>query len=173
MIKTILLVLAVLSMIVLSFIGYKWFKIKNSKNYAEMIDQLVPNDIPYIYEDQIKELSSATILDVRSESEFKVSHLEHAIHIDYEGWNLESVNFLAPNDTIILYCSVGYRSYKIAKKLKSNGFKHVYNLYGGIFEWINQGQKLMDNKGNGTRNIHGYSKNWGKWIKKGNVVYDN
>ena len=91
MIKTIFLVLAVLSMIVLSFIGYKWFKIKNSKNYAEMIDQLVPNDIPYIYEDQIKELSSATILDVRSESEFKVSHLEHAIHIDYEGWNLESV----------------------------------------------------------------------------------
>ena len=48
----------------------------------------------------------------------------------YQGWS--------KSDTIVLYCSIGYRSEKIGEKLVEMGYGHVFNLYGGIFEWVNR-----------------------------------
>ena len=58
------------------------------------------------------------------------------------GWGLKNllkykVEDIARESTIVVYCSVGYRSEKIAEELDKLGFTNVSNLYGGIFEWIN------------------------------------
>jgi 3-mercaptopyruvate sulfurtransferase SseA len=68
---------------------------------------------------------------------------------------------------------VGYRSEKISEKLKQAGFKDVSNLYGGIFEWVNQGNPVVDENGKITDNIHAYSKTWGVWLNKGVKVYNS
>jgi 3-mercaptopyruvate sulfurtransferase SseA len=76
-----------------------------------------------------------------------------------------------PKDTeIIVYCSVGFRSGSVAKKLIKNGYTNVLNLYGGLFEWSNQELPLVDNDGKPTLKIHTYNKKWGKWVEKGEKV---
>jgi hypothetical protein len=72
---------------------------------------------------------------------------------------------------IVLYCSLGSRSEKIAEKLISAGYKNVYNLYGGIFEWINAGQPVYKLNGVQTSEIHTYSRDWARWVEKGTKVY--
>ena len=58
----------------------------------------------------------------------------------------------------------------VAKKLIKRGFSEVYNLYGGVFEWVNQGNLLQNTNGT-TDWIHVFDKSFAKWIKNGNVYY--
>ena len=60
---------------------------------------------------------------------------------------------------------------KITKKLKKAGYTKVFNLYGGIVEWVNQGLPVYDPQGNSTNKVHTYTKFWGKWLDKGVRVY--
>ena len=39
------------------------------------------------------------------------------------------------------------------EKLQKMGFSHVYNLYGGIFNWSNRGEKIIDNQNAPTQNF--------------------
>ena len=77
------------------------------------------------------------ILDTRSRREFDVSRLEGAQFIGYEEFSLELLpKTLHKEDTIVLYCSVGYRSGKIRDRLAEAGYRNAYNLQGGIFDWV-------------------------------------
>ena len=46
------------------------------------------------------------------------------------------------------------------------------NLRGGIFDWVNMGYPVYDKEGNETQKIHAYDKSWGKWLIKGEKVYE-
>ena len=111
------------------------------------------------------------ILDTREEKEYTVSKIKNAKHVGYDKFDIKSTNSFDKNATIIVYCTIGARSEQIGEKLKKDGFKNVYNLYGGIVYWKNQGYPVVDKSGKPTKNIHVYSKEWGKWLKKGNPVY--
>ena len=76
------------------------------------------------------------------------------------------------NATIIVYCSVGIRSEDIAEKLQKAGYKNVFNLFGGIFEWKNKQNVVVDTNNNPTEKVHTFSKEWSKWLKKGIKVYE-
>ena len=71
----------------------------------------------------------------------------------------------------MVYCTVGYRSGKVVEQLRKAGYKNVYNLHGSIFEWVNEGNKVVNAKGVTTNRVHTYSKEWGKWLKRGTRVY--
>ena len=73
---------------------------------------------------------------------------------------------------IIVYCSVGYRSEKVGEKLKKAKFNKVMNLQGGIFDWKNKGFPVYDNEEAATEKIHVYSESWGRWLVKGEKVYE-
>ena len=79
------------------------------------------------------------LLDVRTEAEFAVSHLEGARRIDPDNPDLSSLD-LSPKSTVVVYCSVGYRSAGIVGQLRQAGIARVYNLTGGIFQWANEGR---------------------------------
>jgi rhodanese-related sulfurtransferase len=86
-------------------------------------------------------------------------------------FDIKSTNSFDKNATIIVYCTIGARSEEIGEKLIKDGFKNVYNLYGGLIYWKNQGYPIIDSKGITTKDIHVYSKEWRKWLRKGNPVY--
>lgn len=111
------------------------------------------------------------ILDARSKIEYQISHIKNAQLIGYEKFNLNSVEHISKDAEIIVYCSVGARSQFIGRKLNKGGYLNVRNLYGGIFLWNNKKFPMVDSSGNTTNKIHGYSKEWGKWITHGTVVY--
>ena len=109
-------------------------------------------------------------MDAREADEYNVSHLAKAKLVGYNNFNIDSLNVKDKNTPIVVYCSVGYRSGKIAEKLIEKGYTNVQNLYGGIFEWKNEGNNVVDKNGT-TNDVHPYSKSWGIWLKKGNKVY--
>ncbi len=110
-------------------------------------------------------------LDARKKEEYNVSHIEDARWIGYDDFNRKRMEGIPKKTKIIVYCSVGYRSEKITKKLNKMGYNSVSNLYGGIFEWVNQGHKVYGTDGKPTEKVHTYNKAWSKWLRKGKKVY--
>jgi rhodanese-related sulfurtransferase len=135
------------------------------------LNALLARNVTEISVAELSKSDNVILLDAREEPEYKVSHLSNAIHIGYNNFSLVSVENIDKNARIVVYCSIGYRSEKITEKLKSAGFNHVSNLYGGIFEWVNQGNKVVDSNERETINVHAYNKTWGIWLNKGNKVY--
>lgn len=145
------------------------------KDFDKKIKSLVSGTVPYIYEDKLNTKidsgDDVIILDTRTEEEFNISHLTGAKFIDYDDFNADMVKGLDKDKEVIVYCSVGYRSEKIGEKLQDMGFKNVKNLYGGIFEWKNNGNVVVTEK-NETDSVHTYNKSWSKWLINGVKVYD-
>ncbi|NOZ46852.1 MAG: rhodanese-like domain-containing protein [Chlorobi bacterium] len=111
------------------------------------------------------------LLDAREINEYKISHIKNAIYVGYNDFDIDKLKTINKNKTIIVYCSIGYRSEKVAEIVSKNGFSNVYNLYGGIFDWINQDFPVVNSIGV-TPKIHPYNKEWGKWLEKGEKSYE-
>ncbi|WP_283636120.1 rhodanese-like domain-containing protein [Aquaticitalea lipolytica] len=153
---------------ILSFVGF------SQETLSELLTIHNTKAIPYI---TVQELAmpktKAIILDARELEEYNVSHIKEAIFVGYNSFQIDLVKNKLPNknETIVVYCSLGIRSESIANKLKKAGYNKVFNLYGGIFEWKNNNFKVYNSEGKETDNIHAFSKEWSKWLLKGNKVY--
>lgn len=101
------------------------------------------------------------VLDARSEAEYAVSHLKEAERIDPYQPDLGA--FASKDTPIVVYCSVGYRSARIAERLGKAGFSRIYNLEGSIFQWANEGRPVFKN-GQPTMLVHPYDALWGRLL---------
>lgn len=113
--------------------------------------------------------SSYVFLDAREKNEYTVSHIEGAQYVGYDDFTIQNIRHLRKDAPIIVYCSIGYRSEKIATKLRKAGYTRVYNLYGSIFEWVNQGFPVVSSSGN-VKKVHTYNQQWSKWIKNPDII---
>ena len=142
-----------------------------------MLKLMYKNTVPAIKPEQVlfemKRDSNLIILDTREKEEFTVSHIRNAKYVGYDHFEIDSLKGVSKNTRIIVYCSVGYRSERIGEKLIKTGYTSVSNLYGGIFEWVNNDYPVVDMNNQKTNKIHAYSKLWGKWLIKGEKVYGN
>jgi rhodanese-related sulfurtransferase len=138
--------------------------------YNTLLKVMLSDSIPAI---SVRELSSHqdqyTILDAREPEEFEVSRLPGATHVGFEDFTFESLPDISKESPIVVYCSVGYRSEKIGERLTDAGFSNVRNLYGGIFEWVNQGQTLVCDGGTVSK-IHPYNTFWSTWITNDSIT---
>lgn len=139
--------------------------------FNAMLTDLLTHQVSEIGVQEAFTLNNVVFLDAREEKEFNVSHIKNSIWIGYNQFQKEKIIALNKKDQIIVYCSVGYRSEQIAIKLVQHGFKNVKNLYGGIFEWKNQGFPVYDLNGKETEKVHAYDEEWGKWLTKGVKVF--
>jgi rhodanese-related sulfurtransferase len=139
--------------------------------YKKMLDTLLKHTVKEISPKAAAAAAKNTIfLDARPASEYNVSHLQNAIRVGFTDFSFDKLAGINKTTPIIVYCSVGYRSEKITEKLNNAGYANVQNLYGGIFEWVNEGKPVTDSVGL-TNNVHAYNKAWGKWVVKGNKKY--
>lgn len=129
--------------------------------------------VPYMQVDALHGMHHVVLLDAREREEYEVSHLQNAVWVGDRTFELDSVTPKIPdkNTEIVVYCSIGVRSENIGEKLTEAGYTNVKNLYGGIFEWKNEGFPVYDPEGNETDKVHAFSKHWGKLLKKGEKVY--
>lgn len=141
------------------------------ENFDQMFQRLTDGDVTVVKPVEAMELSNALFLDAREPREYEVSHIEGARCVGYDEFDLDSISDLDKSQPIVVYCSVGYRSEKIGEKLQDAGFTNVYNLYGGIFHWINTDHPVVSNTGE-TNAVHAFNKKWGKWLEKGDKVYE-
>jgi len=140
--------------------------------FKKVLDDHIAQTVPVISVDSLNQhLAEFTVLDAREIEEFEVSHIKNASYVGYNNFSIKKISKEIPtNKPIVVYCSIGYRSEKIGEQLQKKGYK-VYNLYGGIFHWTNQGYEVVDSSKKTTKKVHGYDKNWGKWLTKSEVVY--
>ncbi|MBE9214488.1 rhodanese-like domain-containing protein [Plectonema cf. radiosum LEGE 06105] len=106
------------------------------------------------------------IIDARSPEEYAVSHLESAQLIAADNLDLDKIilSEVPLDKPIVVYCSIGYRSAKVAQHLSSAGYENVFNLSGGIFQWVNQGNPVFQNQ-HSVEVVHPYNSIWGKLLK--------
>lgn len=133
--------------------------------FDKKVNSYLSYSVPVInVKDAFKDKAKYIFLDAREIDEFQVSHIPDARYIGYDDFKINNVSDISKESKIIVYCSIGYRSEKIATKLKKAGYKNVYNLYGSIFEWVNSGLEVNDRSGNVTKKIHTYNKKWSQWV---------
>lgn len=140
----------------------------------QVLKKLNKKTVPYIKVDELKEKKNLIFLDTRESKEYNVSHIQDAILVGFDHFNptkmIETVK--DKNAKIVVYCSIGVRSEKIGEKLQKLGYKNVYNLYGGIFEYKNAGEKVVNNQNEATDSVHTFNKLWSVYLAKGTKIYE-
>ena len=87
--------------------------------------------------------SDYTLIDVRTQDEFDLGHIDSAINLDFYSETFQNdILSLPKNETIVLYCRTNNRSSKTANILKENGFKEISVLEGGITECVKNGNDI-------------------------------
>ncbi len=151
------------------------FSCMSQKDFDKKINSLLSHTVELIREDELREKlmkEDIVLLDTRSVEEYEVSHLRDSRFIDYDNFSATMVEDLDKDKPVVLYCSVGYRSEKIGERLQELGFTNVFNLYGGIFDWKNNDNPVINQQNIPTDSVHTYNKNWSRWLVKGVKVYD-
>ena len=106
-------------------------QVQNSAFHA-MLQKLLAHNVPEITIRQSPmDSENVLYLDARDKVEFDVSHIENAIRVGYDDFDMTRVKGLNKDHKIIVYCSVGYRSEKISQKLIKAGFKDSAYLKSG------------------------------------------
>ncbi len=160
-------------MLIISFFGmFSAGAQVKSKAYNVMLKTLLSHTVDEVSVNDIKQDQDIIYLDAREKKEFDVSKINNAIWVGYDDFNLSRMDGIGKDKKIIVYCSVGYRSEKISEKLLKNGFTDVSNMYGGIFEWVNEEKEVVNSNNEPTRKVHAFDRTWGIWLKKGKKVYE-
>ena len=119
---------------------------------------------------ELRQPAPPLLLDVRTPAEFRVSHLAGARFVNADSVATAQFAGLDRTQPVVVYCSVGLRSERLGERLHALGFRQVRNLYGGLFEWVNEGHPVVNAAGT-TTDVHPYSTFWGTWLRRGRKVY--
>ncbi|AVI51041.1 rhodanese-like domain-containing protein [Pukyongia salina] len=147
------------------------------ESLQQLLNTYNTRSIPYISVEELRMLQlndEVYILDAREFEEYEVSRIPGGLFIGFSDFSSEMITEKIPDSdrTIVVYCSLGIRSEEIGEKLRKAGYSNIRNLYGGIFEWKNNGYPIVDSEGNETEKVHSFSKAWSKWLTNGEKVYE-
>lgn len=86
------------------------------------------------------------LVDMRNDYEYEIGHFENALQIPTKNFRNQLQTLLKilknkKNEKIILYCTGGIRCEKSSFLMKYNGFKYIYQIKGGILEYIKRSRK--------------------------------
>lgn len=130
----------------------------------------IPHVTPEQLDHALTRPGEVLLLDARAAEEVGVSRLPGAVLVDPDIDTDEFVSRYteaARGRDVIIYCSVGVRSSKLATRVRdtmmTRGARSVANLRGGIFGLHNTGHGLVDAAG-GTEFVHPYSRWWRSYL---------
>jgi rhodanese-related sulfurtransferase len=112
---------------------------------------------------EAQRIAEAVFLDARSEVEYAVSHIPGALYVGFSNPDFTVIEGVGLDIPLIVYCTVGYRSERIAKDLRRRGFMRVHNLYGSLYAWKLAGYILVDALGRPTDKLHTYNRQWSRY----------
>jgi rhodanese-related sulfurtransferase len=90
--------------------------------------------------------SSVVLLDVRTPAEFASGHIAGATNIDFESGTFASdIQKIDKSKSYAVYCRSGNRSAQATAIMAKDGFKSIFNLDGGINNWLSAGNAVVMN----------------------------
>lgn len=124
-------------------------------------------DVPQMSTGRLADLldqgREVVLIDARSEAEFKTSHLEGAIRAIGVRAARKALEEHGDKPTVVVYCSVGYRSSRLAQQLRDDGVENVFNLEGSLFLWANEGRPVYRGSDQ-VRSVHPFDDDWGELL---------
>lgn len=125
--------------------------------------------VPHLTTRQLADMRSrgepVLLLDAREAEEFQVSHIDGAVRATTVRAAVNAIEADSREPTVVVYCSVGYRSSRLVSRLKARGVQNVYNLEGSLFGWANEGRPLA--RGHEPADtVHPYDDDWGMLLKE-------
>ena len=149
--------------LILSLLGYQSHALD-----WDQVNTKIESKFPSVENISIQQLytkdpAEILLIDVREDEEYAVSHIPGAQNVTEP----KAIAALALQEkkNVVVYCSVGYRSAKIAQELEKLGVKNVVNLEGSIFAWANAGFPLVNQAGT-TRTVHSFNEHWGQLLNE-------
>jgi rhodanese-related sulfurtransferase len=109
-------------------------------------------------------------IDARSYSEYSKGTIANSININAVHPILTELNSVAKNKNIIVVSNFGYRADILATELKKNGFTQVKVLYGGLIDWVNQQNGLVNDKNATSYLIHLGEKDNAVYLTNNNFI---
>lgn len=79
-------------------------------------------------------MKGITLLDVRTDKEYRQGHIAGSVHIPLDEIGAKAKK-LRKDKEIVVYCQSGNRSIWAIKRLMGMGFTNLYNLKGGYNAW--------------------------------------
>lgn len=85
----------------------------------------------------LMDMEDVQLVDVRSAKDRLKGFIENSQNIDFNSPTIDQdIQKLDKSKPVILYCGNGKLSSKCARKLKDAGFVKIYDLEGGITQWL-------------------------------------
>ncbi|MCR3755224.1 MAG: putative sulfurtransferase YibN [Candidatus Westeberhardia cardiocondylae] len=121
------IILAIIWLTLFSVLVFIIFRV-----YFSKIKEIVCIDVIYLINKK-----SAVVVDLRDRNEYYKGHIINSVNLVSEDIKLKKFGNLCKmkDKHIIVVCNHGFFSRNSAEYLLLNGFKNVYVLKGGIFEW--------------------------------------
>jgi len=100
------------------------------------------------------------ILDIRSETAFHLSRISGARHVPENGL----ITYVASQpgektDPVIVYCSIGVRSFSMAEQLREHGYLNASSIAGGFTAWRAAGCRTVGDTTFSVGQLERYSRN--------------
>jgi rhodanese-related sulfurtransferase len=76
------------------------------------------------------------LLDIREQNEWDGGHIPDAILMPWNSGYLQAHHDELPDKPIVVYCRTGNRSVSGSTFLESQGHTDIYNMTGGITQWV-------------------------------------
>ncbi|TNE97746.1 MAG: rhodanese-like domain-containing protein [Deltaproteobacteria bacterium] len=132
-----------------------------AKNPAKIVESMTlamtkkNSSIPYSTFEDVKEMQTYILVDVREDYERAVSTIPGSI--SKKEFEQDKKKYIQHN--VIVYCTIGVRSTEYAKTLLPEGFI-ISVLRGGVLGWAHAGKSFIDKDGKETNKVHVYSEAW-------------
>jgi len=97
---------------------------------------------PVAFYEALARQSNAMIIDTRPAYKFEEYRMKDAVLAVSQKELLKVVKDQPKNRPLFVYCEFGDRSKRAVKVLGQNGFTTIYELKGGLEEWMEQGLEI-------------------------------
>ncbi len=104
---------------------------------------------------RVRDSGEVVLVDAREEEEREVSWIPGAISA--AAFEREPDSYA--DNTVVVYCTIGYRSSEYAKRMASLGHR-VVNLRGSLLAWVHAGGPVVGPGGEPTTELHVYGRPW-------------
>jgi phage shock protein E len=119
----------------------------NCTNKKQSNSNAQKEKIVVITPEEFKEKSAnQVIIDVRTPKEFSDGHIEGAVNINFLDENfIQQISNFDKDKTkpVFIYCKSGNRSGKAAAKISEIGYEKIYDLDGGILNWVRNNNEVI------------------------------
>ena len=109
--------------------------------YIQMAEHISPSELIEILDDDV------IVIDLRSDAEFNAGHIKGAINMNrgYVETSLaDKIPGIKDDTKIILYCHGGGISSMTQVALRNYGYTNVFDITGGINNYLSSGYTLFN-----------------------------